>query len=863
MKRTHTAIRYIALFCLLSAGMLHAQLINNMYFLDNSPLRHHYNPSFQPLNNFYVGFPILGNTQFNLDTDFPTFKEAGFNRGHVLNIESDKIRILSAVNPFSRVGIEGQVSLVDFGFRHNMNYWTLSITHKADLLTDVPYSFFDVYLNGFQLNDGYSADFANLNLDLNTYTETALGYSRNINDKVGFGAKIKMLYGNNYYSLRADQAELSVANKEVNALAKIAVVKASAMDMDNRLKLVKPRRFFNYLLPEGFGGALDLGMHYKPIPNLILSAAVTDLGMLRWNKLKSIDYALNYTFDEAESTAWLANHDEFSEVPADTIINDIRNSFEVTRGDLPAMRYYLSPKLNVSAEFGVLNNLLSVGVLSRTKFRNQKLLHELTTAFNVRPANWLNLALSYSITNGNASNFGLGANFRAGKFNIFLTADYIPFQYVGLDLQQFDPVIPAISFPLGYHADRMNVGLGFNYAIGTKKDNDKDRISDKFDRCPETLLGIKVDRHGCPVDSDKDGVPDYLDLCPGTPKEARAFVGTDGCPLDTDGDGVPDYLDKCPDSSSKARGYVDSIGCPIDTDQDGVMDYMDNCPETPIGIAVDSVGCPVDTDQDGVPDYLDLCPGSPAASRGFVDSNGCLLDTDDDGVPDYLDLCFDTPIEARGFVDINGCLIDADDDGVPDYRDDCKDTPFEAREMVDHRGCPKDTDFDGVPDYMDDCPRVSGLPEFRGCPEIKKEVRTLFQKAIQSIQFKEDTLEITPSSYQVLDQIVVVLKVNKNFNLEIQGHTDNIIRKRKTETGSLQLDSIARQKADSLCKIALSEEYAKLVKQYLTSKGISEKRLIVKGFGDTKPVASNQSPAGRNKNRRVELMIVFEEIKQD
>ena len=98
-----------------------------------------------------------------------------------------------------------------------------------------------------------------------------------------------------------------------------------------------------------------------------------------------------------------------------------------------------------------------------------------------------------------------------------------------------------------------------------------------------------------------------------------------------------------------------------------------------------------------------------------------MLDSDDDGVPDYLDLCPDTPIEARGYVDINGCLIDADDDGVPDYRDDCPDTPFEARETVDDRGCPKDSDFDGIPDYLDDCPKVPGLPEFNGCPEMKKE----------------------------------------------------------------------------------------------------------------------------------------------
>ena len=717
MKKIHAVISYIVLFCLLNICLIRAQLINNMYFLDNSPFRHHYNPSFQPQQNFYFGFPLFNNIQFNFNSDFPTYKDAGFNRGHVFKIEQDKAQLLSAFNPLSFANAEAQVSLLDFGFRINRNYWTLSVTQKADLRTHLPFGFFDVYFNGFQLNDGFSADFENFNFNLTTYTETALGFSRDVNDKFGFGAKFKLLYGNNYFALNASQAEFNYAANSVTAHANIGVIKASAYDMTDQFRLVKPGGFLNYLLPEGIGGAVDFGVHYKPLSYLTLSAAVSDLGMLQWNKLKSIDYQLNYSFDENDATAWKNNHPEFTEVPVDSIMADIRNNLVVNRGDLSGIRNYLTPKLNVSAELGFLNNLMSVGVLSRTLLMEQKLIHEFTTAFNFRPADWLNLALSYSVTNGYASNFGLGANFRAGKFNIFFTADYIPFQYVGLDLQQFNPVIPAISFPLGYQSDRVNVGVGFNYAIGTKKDSDRDGISDRFDRCPDTPLGVKVDRRGCPVDSDKDGVPDYLDLCPNTPKEARGSVGPDGCPLDSDGDGVPDYLDKCPDSSPMARGFVDECGCPFDTDQDGVMDYMDKCPDTPLGIEVDADGCPIDSDGDGVPDYLDLCPGTPSAARGFVDKNGCLLDSDDDGVPDYLDLCPDTPIEARGFVDINGCLIDADDDGVPDYRDDCPDTPFEAREMVDHRGCPKDSDFDGIPDYLDDCPRVPGLPEYNGCPE--------------------------------------------------------------------------------------------------------------------------------------------------
>jgi len=90
-------------------------------------------------------------------------------------------------------------------------------------------------------------------------------------------------------------------------------------------------------------------------------------------------------------------------------------------------------------------------------------------------------------------------------------------------------------------------------------DSDKDGVFDRFDRCPATPRGSKVDKNGCPIDSDKDGVLDYKDKCPNTPK--GVMVDTKGCPLDSDGDGVVDYKDKCPDTPKGL--IVDPNGCPV------------------------------------------------------------------------------------------------------------------------------------------------------------------------------------------------------------------------------------------------------------------------------------------------------------
>jgi outer membrane protein OmpA-like peptidoglycan-associated protein len=243
-------------------------------------------------------------------------------------------------------------------------------------------------------------------------------------------------------------------------------------------------------------------------------------------------------------------------------------------------------------------------------------------------------------------------------------------------------------------------------------------------------------------------------------------------------------------------GLAKFAGCP-DTDMDGVEDANDRCPNTPTGTPVDANGCPLDSDGDRVPDNLDKCPNTPAGTP--VDANGCPLDADGDGVADNLDKCPNTP---RGIE-------------------------------VDATGCPTDNDKDGVPNSIDKCPDTPGPAFNNGCPEVKEETKKRLNFATRGIFFEFGKATLRSVSFPKLDEIVSIINEYPDYNLRLGGHTDAI--------------------GSDAANLVLSQERIDAVKSYLVSKGVSEERLEAKGFGETKPIASNKTEAGRAQNRRVEM----------
>lgn len=257
-----------------------------------------------------------------------------------------------------------------------------------------------------------------------------------------------------------------------------------------------------------------------------------------------------------------------------------------------------------------------------------------------------------------------------------------------------------------------------------------------------------------------------------------------------------------------------------DTDGDGIYDKDDACPEV-AGLEAFN-GCP-DSDGDGIEDGKDSCPNE----AGSKEMNGCP-DADSDGIADKDDAC---PNEA-GIASLQGCP-DADGDGIADKDDSC---PSEAG-PAENKGCPwPDSDGDSVLDKDDRCPQVAGTVANNGCPEVTEEVQKQLNDYARTILFDTGKSSIKAESTSVMVDIIQILNEYPTAKFTVEGHTDSVGR------------ATTNQK--------LSESRANSVRDFLIDKGIGGDRLVAKGFGEDKPIATNNTRAGRKQNRRVEINLI-------
>jgi OmpA-OmpF porin, OOP family len=218
-------------------------------------------------------------------------------------------------------------------------------------------------------------------------------------------------------------------------------------------------------------------------------------------------------------------------------------------------------------------------------------------------------------------------------------------------------------------------------------------------------------------------------------------------------------------------------------------------------------------------------------------------DRDGDGYPDSIDKCPDVKEDHRPPNPTDGCPADADrdHDGIPDSVDACPDVPEDKDGIADQDGCPEDdADSDGIPDGKDKCPMEPGpankLAEKNGCPSLTHLTENGEIQLLEPIQFDTGKATIKPVSFPILDEVVTLMKSRKDLKVGVYGHTDSV--------------------GNDAMNMTLSKNRAAACVKYLSDHGVQASRLQSEGFGETKPIQSNDTAEGRAKNRRTEFKVL-------
>jgi outer membrane protein OmpA-like peptidoglycan-associated protein len=579
---------------------------------------------------------------------------------------------------------------------------------------------------------------------------------------------------------------------------------------------------YKYVSNFSFGGDLGVVYEYRPEPKefkydmdgeenqtmswenkykLRLGLSLVDLGYIKYQKgLYSHDF-------DANVSDWYTHNIQLTDSahPNNVIgaLDDtLRKRFTMGAGD-KYFKMNLPTVLNFNTDYNFAKNLyLNFDAFLAFKMSNNaNKVHEIST-FSLTPRwdhRWFGVFVPFSYNS--YKNFNIGADFRIGPLIIGANNLFQFFSHKDIYAADFH-VMLKLLIPFTHPHDR-----------------DNDHVSDKKDQCPDTP-GV-WEFKGCP-DRDKDHVQDKDDLCPDDP----GLPEFQGCP-DRDGDKIPDKDDKCPDDP----GLKEFGGCP-DKDGDGIMDKEDDCPDVP-GIQMFH-GCP-DTDHDSIMDKDDKCPTKP----GPIENHGCPYDKL------YL-------IDANGNV-ISETTIDKDGNFIfptlpPDekalFKLESFNEPPEITQVkvgvtstlvrIAKKGPDQYFRFDILkPDEK----KLKDLNE----PDVKviiltKQEEEVVKKAFNNLEFETGKDIIKPESYASLNELAGLLKKKGNWRLLVSGHTDNV--------------------GGAAKNMELSKKRSMAVKKYLEAQGLTDDRFIVKWYGQTKPIADNKTPQGRQKNRRVEMLII-------
>lgn len=392
----------------------HAQTEGTMYFMNSLPQVVEANPALVPRYKTSIGLP--GISSFG-----GVYSNNGFAASQFITTKDgvSTINLNSATQnlaPENYVNVAAFADVFRVGLRVSPQWYIMaSSTVKQYSSAMIPKGMATLFVDGTASAVGTYSN-TSPEAEMISYLQTAIGASYQATPQLTVGGRIKYLNGLANVTTESSSAIVEVDNNYAITLTGQALVKTSGI----------PRSGSTYQLGDNLGNntgwGLDLGVSYKFMDKLMVSAAVNDLGFINWNN-DTRQYAMDpskarYTFSGFDVNQLLNDNTGYLHQQLDSL----KAKFEMK--DTPTGSYTTSlpSKYYLAGRYEIIRNL-SAGALFFGESFGSRFATGMTASINKDFGNWLSTSLTYTVSSRSYNNIGLGLSFNFSPVQFYIVGD--------------------------------------------------------------------------------------------------------------------------------------------------------------------------------------------------------------------------------------------------------------------------------------------------------------------------------------------------------------------------------------------------------------------------------------------------------
>lgn len=442
-----------------------AQTINSAYFTEDYKFRHMLNPAFGNEQN-YVSIPALGNISVNTHGNFG-YRDVIMSNPMYPSL-SDK-KMTTFLNPYisaedalsgfstgnNRITGDVSLTILSAGFKAFGGYNTIEINSRTTTGVSLPYELFE-----FAKNTGnHSYDIGDINAHAQSFAEIAFGHSRQINDKLRLGAKLKVLVGLGRadVKMRNMKADLTAEDKWTitgEATADVSMKGFSYVSEEKEYNIEGSGTYervndvdLDGVGVGGFGMAIDLGGVYEINEDWTVSASVLDLGFISWtNDMLAENRSKSFVFNGFHDVSVTSDRGEEIDTKVDRYGDQLADFANLTdMGDKGGRSTGIGATINVGAEYTLpVYRKVSFGALCTSHINGAYSWTEGRLSANYAPLNWLDGGVSFAV-NSFTTSMGWVLNLHPKGYNFFIGMDHI----LGKTSKEMIPLSSNASLTVG------------------------------------------------------------------------------------------------------------------------------------------------------------------------------------------------------------------------------------------------------------------------------------------------------------------------------------------------------------------------------------------------------------------------------